>query len=385
MLSSPFRLRYLTLLLVLQLTLIICPESFSQTIAFNHKGNSRNCIVHLPTSYSASNSYPVVFLLHGFGINASLQQIYSGMDAVADTADFIVAYPNAVSNMWDVVFSNSPVDDVGFISILLDSLMERYNIDTTRVYAAGMSMGGFMAYRLGCELDHRITAIASVTGPTTDSVLLACGSSRIIPMMHIHGTADNTVPYEGDTLFNHIDSTIAFFVNKNGCGAPVIYDFPDINTSDGCIVTSYYYCMDGDSTEVLFYKVFGGEHTWPGATIPIGVTNQDINGSAEIWKFFRKHQLEISTATAFSDAPPNFSLRVSPNPAEDALHVVMPESISAEHLQVEILDMTGKVHRSFLTLPQVDMLIDLNGLPRGLYAVRITASKSFHHAVFVAN
>jgi len=355
---------------------------FSQTITFNHKGSSRTCIVHLPPSYNASNTYPVVFLLHGAGINGLLQQAYSGMDAVADTAGFIVAYPDAISGMWDVVFSNSPIDDAGFISILLDSLIGRYNIDTTRVYSCGMSMGGFMTYRLGCELADRLAAIASVTGPSTDSVLILCSNSRIIPVMQIHGTADGTVPYEGDSLFNHIDSTIAFFVNKNGCGAPVVYDFPDINTSDGCTVTSYYYCMDGDSAEVLFYKVFGGEHTWPGATTPIGVTNQDINGSAEIWKFFRKHQRNTA-ATAVSAASQNL-LRVFPNPVEDALHVVMPESISAKQAHVEILDMTGRMHRSFHTPPQTDMVIDLNALPQGVYAVRIVAGAIVRQAVFSA-
>src|SRR5688572_10321129 len=120
--------RHRNVIIVLQVIVIICTASnvFSQTIAFIYKGNNRDCIVHLPPSYNPSNSYPVVFLLHGFGINAALQQVYSGMDAVADTVGFIVAYPNAISNMWDVIFSNSAIDDVGFVSILLDSLIGRY-------------------------------------------------------------------------------------------------------------------------------------------------------------------------------------------------------------------------------------------------------------------
>src|SRR5437762_44127 len=98
------------------------------------------------------------------------------MDAVADTAGFIVAYPDAINNKWDIIFSHSPIDDVGFINALVDTLMARYHIDTTRVYATGMSMGGFMTYRVGCELAERFAAIASVAGPTTDSVLISCAS-----------------------------------------------------------------------------------------------------------------------------------------------------------------------------------------------------------------
>ena len=211
MLAIIFRSEKIMCIIALWFILICSERALSQTISFSYKGNNRNCIVHLPPSYSPSVAYPLVFNLHGFGSNSTQQQLYSAMDAVADTAGFIVAYPNAISGQWDIIFSGSPVDDVGFINTLLDSLIARYHIDTTHVYATGMSMGGFMTYRLGCELANRLAAIASVAGPTTDSVLIACDNSRVIPVMHIHGTADNTVPYAGDTLFNNVDSTIQYY------------------------------------------------------------------------------------------------------------------------------------------------------------------------------
>lgn len=163
-------------------------------------------------------------------------------------------------------------------------MKDYYDIDLNRVYSTGMSMGGFMSYRLACELSERIAAIASVTG------LLAafpCTPARPLPVLQIHGTADGTVPYSG------VSSTISFWVGENNCPvSPVITNLPDINSTDASTVTKSYYGFCDDSTEVILYTVNNGGHTWPDAAINIGVTNRDFNANSEVWNFFKKYALE---------------------------------------------------------------------------------------------
>ncbi len=371
--------------LVTFFVLLLVERTNAQSIDFTYKGNNRHSIVHVPSSYNGSVAYPVVFNLHGYGSNAAQQQLYSGMNAVADTAGFIVVYPDGISNAWDIVFSNSPVDDVGYLSALLDTLISRYNVDTNRVYSCGMSMGGFMTYRLGCELSNRIAAIASVTGPTVDSLLMRCGSSRKIPVMHIHGTSDATVPYEGDQLFNHIDSTIQFFVNKNGCGAPVVTNLPDGNTSDGCTITSYHYCPFEDSTEVIFYKVTGGGHTWPGAfpIVIFGNTNGDINASSDIWNFFKRHQLKYEQSTGISYVSED-DVRVYPNPASEILNIQIDNRQKAIG-KIIITDMNGKLLHRMSNPDSYHNTLNTQYLAKGLHFihVRFTSGQSVVRKVII--
>ncbi len=364
----------------------------SQTIEFNHKGNNRTCTIHLPSSYNPINSYPLVFNLHGSGSNSFQQQLFSGMDAIADTGGFIVAYPQAVSDQWDIVFSNSPIDDIGFFNILLDSLIGRYNVDPSLVYATGMSMGGYMSYRLGCEMSNRLAAIASVAGPIIDSVIFDCNNSRVIPIMHIHGTEDDVIPYSGGIFTNpldsamlfvyHIDSMIQYFANKNGCSIPVVHNYPDTNIADSSTVTSYYYCMGEESAEVLLYKVHRGGHSWPGSVIPFNVTNYDINASDEIWKFFRKHQL-INDTTGILNSNPNESLCIFPNPANERLQIKLPMSISTGTTLIQLFDMTGKVHKSLSVSGVQDVRLDLPDLQAGIYLIRAVTEKITYQSLVI--
>ncbi|MBN4051574.1 hypothetical protein JYU16_02045, partial [bacterium AH-315-M05] len=201
----------------------------NETGSFVYKSILRDYIVHLPPS--PGPNLPLVFNLHGLGSAAWQQQLYTQFDVVADSNDFIVVYPNAVGGVWDTVFPNSPIDDVGFISALIDTLNANYNIDTNRVYVTGMSMGSYMSYRLACELNDRITAIGSVAGLMTDSFFYYCDPVPAIPVLHIHGTADPTIPYLGDSLISSVDDLIQFWVRKNNC--PVTAQFTYTNAGGG--------------------------------------------------------------------------------------------------------------------------------------------------------
>ncbi|MES2648416.1 MAG: PHB depolymerase family esterase [Bacteroidota bacterium] len=251
-----------------------------------NQGIYRSFILHLPANYESTNKYPLVINLHGLNSNAAEQQFYSRFDAIADTAGCIVVYPNAVKGSWDLAGSK----DVNFITSLVDTLQSRYSTNSC-LFATGMSMGGFMSYKLGCSLYSRLTAIAVVAGNMPQLQQFNCPVSNGLPIMHFHGTADETVLYNGSAGIPSVPSTIAWWVNTNACNStPVITQVPDINLADNSNVESSTYTNGKNNSEVVLYKIINGGHSWPGAiAIPgFGNTNQDINASKLTWDFFKR-------------------------------------------------------------------------------------------------
>lgn len=275
---------------------------FSQTVtgSFTHGGQTRTYRVHLPPGFNPSSSRPLVLNLHGLGSNGQQQELYTGFNTIADTANIIVVYPNALNGNsgipeWNAYGLGSS-DDVGFLSALIDSMQSQYNIDRSRAYCIGMSNGGYMSYRMACERSCGIVAIASVTGLLVENIFTPCNISRPVPLMQIHGTADGTVGYSG------VAASISSWRGKNGCSStPTTTNLPDINTSDNSTVTVDHYGPCNNGSEVILYTVNNGGHTWPGSSIPLGpTTNQDFNASSTIWNFLRKYSMAayISPATS---------------------------------------------------------------------------------------
>jgi polyhydroxybutyrate depolymerase len=289
-------------------------------------GIYRSYRLYVPALYNASSARPLIINMHGYTSNASAQQLYSNFGPIADTANFLMVFPQGTMYMgqpfWNAGISPTLVDDKGFIDHLIDSLKLTYNIDMNSVYATGMSNGGYMSQTLACELSNRIAAIASVTGAMFPSQAGAnCHATRPVPMMQIHGTADGTVPYNGSSTSMPIDSVVRHWVLRNGCNpVPTFSNVPNTNTTDGCTAEHYVYSNGNSGSSVELYKIIGGAHTWPGAPFTIGVTNQDFKASVEIWRFFRKYKLNTLTSIRASEKE-NLNLNVYPNPANDVLNV----------------------------------------------------------------
>ena len=166
--------------------------------SFVFEGINRTWKVWLPAGYTGQEPLPLLLALHGLTQNGQSIMEFSGFNQVADTAGFIVAYPDGVNNSWNVGFAGgSTANDVGFLLALTDTLNLLYNVDMQRVYATGFSNGGFMSYRLACESSDRIAAIAPVAGTMTDGSFNACLPQRAVPVLHIHGTSDFVVSYNG--------------------------------------------------------------------------------------------------------------------------------------------------------------------------------------------
>jgi polyhydroxybutyrate depolymerase len=257
------------------------------------KGEARTVRVHVPASYKAASPTPLVLNFHGYTSSATEQETWSKMIEKSDKEGFIVLHPQGTGLLkgWNAGAccgdaQTKKVDDVGFTKAMLDEAEKRFCIDTKRVYSAGMSNGGFMSYRLACEMSDRIAAIAPVAGLST---VAPCTPGRPVPVMHFHGTADNVVPYNGGGLAGYpkaADSIAAWAAINQCTGAPV----ETFNKGDARCVT-HKTCAGG--AEVTFCTLTGGGHTWPGGTpVPIlGTTNKDISATDAMWDFFKAHPL----------------------------------------------------------------------------------------------
>ncbi len=350
-------MKRLLLLLVMANCMLI---SRSQVFSFTFEGIVRTYKVHIPPDYTPDSLYPMIFNLHGYGSNAIEQQLYTGFDFVADTAGIIMVYPDGVNQSWNV-YSTTGVNDVGFLSPLIDTMSAGFSIDQSRVYSTGMSMGGFMSYRLACQLENRIAAIASVAGVL---VFDPCTPARPVPVMQMHGTADAIVPYYT------VASTIEHWVNYNNCPAtPVITDLPDTDTTDQCTVTVSYYGLCDDSTEVILYTINGGEHTWPGATILIGVTNYDIDGSTEIWNFFKKYSLNAPVFIS-EIASQSYNVNFYPNPMAVSSTLEI-NNLSGKSFDLYIMSMNGQILKRYNNIHYERLALLREDLTAGVYIAEI--------------
>jgi polyhydroxybutyrate depolymerase len=268
-----------------------------------HDNMQRDYIIHIPSSYNVNTPIPLVFCFHGYTSNGSTIMSYTNFNYISDTAGFIVAYPQGTllqgTTHWNVGgwTTGSTTDDVGFSISLLDSISNEYNIDDTRVYSTGMSNGGYMSFLLACQASDKIAAIASVTGSMTPQTYNACNPQHPTPILQIHGTSDQTVPYIGDpTWTESIDDVLQYWADYNNCNLIAETTIiPDLVLGDWS--TAEHIVFDGGDNSITteHFRIYGGDHDWPGVW-----GNMDIHASAEVWKFFSRYDINglINSSTA---------------------------------------------------------------------------------------
>ncbi|MCB0587793.1 MAG: T9SS type A sorting domain-containing protein [Phaeodactylibacter sp.] len=309
-----------------------------------HDDSLRAYAVYVPPGYDGSEAWPLVINMHGLGSNIEQQIFASRMTPVADTAQFLIVFPQALTTpigaAWNDRLEAGLPDDVSFLSRLIDQMATDYTIDPSRVYATGLSNGGAMSHLLACQLSDRIAAVASVAGPILEPVFEDnCNLDRPIPILHIHGTADPVVPFEGGPviipgyLAPPVEDYVQFWVNQNNCqGDPAVEIVPDINTADSSTVEIRRYNNCDQGSEVWYYRIDNGSHVWPGGpAVPPGFeflgtnVNQDIHASVEIWNFFNRHRIITDIREA---SPAAIRLQVHPNPVSTRLtfDFELPES-----------------------------------------------------------
>jgi polyhydroxybutyrate depolymerase len=249
-------------------------------------GQTRQYRVHIPPSYQSGTPMSLVLNLHGLNETAAQQEALSGMSAKADSAGFIVVYPEGIDQTWHIGPGPAAATDMQFIRDLVAELQSRLSIDPARIYAAGISNGAQMSNLLGCNASDIIAAIGPVSGGYSPAQ--ECAPGRPVPVVGFHGTADQLIPYEGDAatqgrLLMPAKEWAAAWAARNGCSpTPAV-------TYQGSEVTGETWSGCREGADVVFYTIEGGGHGWPGASSGAGVTTNEIDATDIIWEFFAAH------------------------------------------------------------------------------------------------
>ena len=266
--------------------------------SFVSSGEKREYLLHVPRIYDRRRPRPLVISMHGAGLWGAAQKETSQWNDLADEQGFIVVYPSGVGGNGIRVWRAEPgpdlMKDVRFISELIDTLKRSYNIDSTRIYANGLSNGGGMSFALSCTLSDRIAAVGMV-GAAQTLPWTWCNDDRAVPMIAFHGTADPEIPYNGGSSwisprpFPSTPRWAESWARRNRCGAN------PIDSAVAADVTRRTYTNCADDAAVVLYTVEGGGHTWPGGKpLPewfVGRTTRSIDATSLMWAFFGEHPL----------------------------------------------------------------------------------------------
>jgi polyhydroxybutyrate depolymerase len=276
----------------------------SNAIGTIEQVNNRQYILFNPKN---PRSAPLVIALHGGGGNP-LQMEKVGFNRLAMQNNFVVVYPKGVDKHWNDgrkdFATASTANDVEFISNIIDKLIRDGIANPQKIFVTGISNGGIMTYRIGCELSNKVRAIAAVSANM--SVDLKCRPSKSLPILIINGTADKLMPWNGGEVESQGEgrgevistkNTVGFWTRINNCREyQDTVRLPDKYPGDetNVIIHNWNKC----SQPVVLYEVRGGGHGWPGQNFRfrenglldklIGPVTQEIHAEEEIWRFFER-------------------------------------------------------------------------------------------------
>lgn len=286
-------------------------EPGDYTLQLGNQDDLRDVIIHIPPAYDGTAMLPLVIVLHGGGGSGSQVQRQADLDPYADEYGFVAVYPNGSGRLEDAVLTwnsghccgyalTNRVDDVGFLSLLIDSMLSHYAIDPDMVYLTGLSNGAMMAYRGGAELADKVAGIAPIAGTIGGQVggigpqIFPDTPSEPVSVIAFHGMQDSHVLYDGGVGADQIDvgradlsvvSSISFWVKANGCDAT-----PETVTqaNGNIIIETYGGCEAG--TQVVLVTIVDGLHAWPGGhRALVDEPTQDISASEMMLQFFLEH------------------------------------------------------------------------------------------------
>ncbi len=271
---------------------------YNETIIID--GITRSYTLQLPQNYYETAALSLVIALHGGSGSAAQFENTSKLSQKANTAGFIVVYPNGTGTLqtWNAgnccgSAVNNSINDVTFISMLIDKLITNYKVNAKKVYATGHSNGGMLCYRLACELSNKIAAIAP--NSSTMVMPIACTPARTMPILHMHAIPDKNVPYLG-----------GYGIGISGIYHPPLDSVLNVwNTINNCTIRNQVITsisgftfkkstMCNNNVSIHYYLTNDGGHGWPGG-LPGGpnsdIPSTAINANDLLWDFFNTYQL----------------------------------------------------------------------------------------------
>ena len=341
----------------------------SETI--QHDGLIREYSIYVPASYDGTTNFPLLFNLHGGGGDIASQIAIADMSPIADTANFIVVYPQARQDPSDGNSFNwipkvpGTFDDVPFFSSLIDTIASNYQIDQNRIYACGYSLGGDMTFELGCKLNNRIAAIAPVARTMQANPNSFCSPVHPTGVLTILGTDDlvsiyNGIVFGGVEYYLSAAATHRYWATHNNCDTTATVNI--VSPS----VERYTWSTASGCAYVEELKVIGGGHDWPGS-----FGNMTIDANIEIWQFVSRYDINgligcITTSVNENNGQTD-NYKVFPNPFNEELTIELKSAQSNDFSIYNVIGelvTSGKLNSQFNT-------IDLSSLAPNIYILNI--------------
>ena len=258
-------------------------------VRFSADGETHSALLHVPKG--TRGPLPLVLAFHGARYGAQFVSIYYGLSRMADRQrNFAVIYPQASHNTFWQLPANQ-TEDVEAVRMLLDRVRSVPCVDSSRLYATGASNGGGFVARLGCEMADRLAAIAPVAGGY--GALGPCHPARPLPVLEIHGTRDQVVPYWGKRPggAGSVQHFLGEWTDLDGCESPAKRTSP----SHGVVFVQWEQCAGGSVVEHL--RLAGTEHGWPGGEGSTAANPSGLDAAKAVWSFLSRFRLPAGSAS----------------------------------------------------------------------------------------
>ncbi len=353
-------------------------DSYAQVIeSIFHGGLTRTFIYYKPTAWTANQQLPLLVVLHGLTQTGGGVMDITGFNNIAEENNFIVCYPNGINNAWNANMnvSVSTADDKGFIETLVHFFQDNYNTNPLKQYLCGFSNGGFMSHKMACESSECFAAIATVSGNMSDTTFANCNPQFSPAVLHIHGTADAIVPYNGGAATGvSVDQTMQKWASLLNCNAsPSFIQMPNTNLIDLSSSERITYSNCVNPLELI--KITGGGHQWPGISTLIGgagTINMDFYSPQIIWDF-----LSTKSCQANSIIEEDLSVsQIYPNPVNSILKID-----SDDLLEYQIFNLLGLKIAS----GKMKNELDIHFLDQGIYYISFKRNFESKRIKFIKN
>jgi polyhydroxybutyrate depolymerase len=290
-------------------------EELSGSLEVN--GRQRSYFAVIPETVDKKlRAMPAVIVLHGAFSNGRTIQKELGLDGQGAREGFVTIYPDGVGMGWNDGRKpnwrgnlETPPDDIGFLTELARRLSERGVIDSKRVYVAGVSTGGMMAFRLACDAPDLFAATAVVIAGMPADIVKDCNPGRAMPLLVMNGTNDPLMPYNGGGMgFDHLQGkvlstpeTMLFWANNNSCEAvPAVREIAGDSAGPQAardktkaFLEEWQQCT---GAPLALVRLEGGGHRIPGPDRHwrplldtfLGKQNKALSASDMLWEFFRR-------------------------------------------------------------------------------------------------
>ncbi len=283
--------------------------TYQVSTSLTFQGRDRTFLLHVPPNYTVDKRLPLVVVLHGAFSTGKQTEEETGFSTLADSESFLVAYPEGIGlfgllQHWNAGHccgkaADDQIDDVGFIAEVINTVRQKVSLDSSRIYMAGMSNGGMLAYRYAAERTNDLAAAAVVSGAIGSSLKDEYSRWRLqqpvssLPIIIIHGLDDDAVPVNGgispqkggNRTYSSVADAVDFWKQANGCETPPVATFSNQGTVNNLLWNN---CRKGGSIEYLALAGWG--HQWPAPWFTDRLEKdhplRGFDATRQIWTFF---------------------------------------------------------------------------------------------------